>query len=69
MIQAIALAVRMRAIRRSRRQERRLGGGRIAEFVMEGCKLPVDDVIYASVANAEPDRGLRLALFDGRALP
>lgn len=33
-------------------------------LVKEGDRLLIDDVIYANVANGEPDYGLRRALFD-----
>jgi hypothetical protein len=34
------------------------------KLVTEGDKLLVDDVLYANVANGEPDQGLRQALFE-----
>ena len=34
------------------------------KLVTEGDKLLVDDILYANVANGEPDQGLRQALFE-----
>jgi hypothetical protein len=34
------------------------------KLVAEGDKLLVDDILYANVANGEPDQGLRQALFE-----
>jgi hypothetical protein len=34
------------------------------KLVAEGGRLLVDDIIFANVANGEPDQGLRRALFE-----
>jgi hypothetical protein len=34
------------------------------KLVAEGEKLLVDDILFANVANGEPDQGLRRALFE-----
>jgi len=34
------------------------------KLVPEGDRLLVDDILYASVANGEPDQGLRVVLFN-----
>jgi len=34
------------------------------KLVLEGDKLLVDDILFANVANGEPDQGLRLVLFN-----
>jgi hypothetical protein len=34
------------------------------KLVTEGGRLLVDDILYANVANGEPDQGLRKALFE-----
>ena len=34
------------------------------KLVPEGDKLLVDDILFANVANGEPDQGLRLVLFN-----
>lgn len=34
------------------------------KLVTEGDKILVDDILYANVANGEPDQGLRQALFE-----
>jgi hypothetical protein len=34
------------------------------KLVTEGDRLLVDDILYANVANGEPDQGLRQALFE-----
>ena len=34
------------------------------KLVAEGDRLLVDDIIFANVANGEPDQGLRKVLFE-----